>query len=105
MKLNIYKNQNEIEKTYETDAYDLMYGTVEDVLDVLDGLTGKDVTNDDFIRVINENREKLNELLLDVFPGLDEAELRRIKIKELIPLFMELFGFVKNSLSSSKAKN
>ena len=28
MKINIYKNQREVEKTYEVDNYDLMYGTV-----------------------------------------------------------------------------
>lgn len=105
MKLNIYANQRDIEKTYEADAYDLMYGTVEDVLDVLDGLTGKDATNEDFIRVINENRAKLNELLLDIFPDLQEEELRKVKVKELIPLFLELFSFVQDSLQGSKAKN
>ena len=105
MKLNIYANQRDIEKTYEADAYDLMYGTVEDILDVLDGLTGKDATNEDFIRVINENRAKLNELLLDIFPDLQPEELRKIKVKELIPLFMELFSFVQDSLTSSQAKN
>ena len=105
MKLNIYANQRDIEKTYEADEYDLMFGTVEDVLDVLDGLTGKDATNEDFIRVINENRTKLNELLLDIFPDLQPEELRRIKVKELIPLFIDLFSFVQESLTSSQAKN
>ena len=33
LELNIYKNQKEVEKTYRTEAYDLMYGTVEDVVD------------------------------------------------------------------------
>lgn len=105
MKLNIYANQRDIEKTYEADAYDLMYGTVEDILDVLDGVTMKDATNEDFIRVISENRDKLNELLFDIFPDLQESDLRKIKVKELIPLFIELFSFVKDSLTSSKAKN
>ena len=36
MKLNIYKNQKEIEKTYTIDDYDIMYGTVEDILSVFD---------------------------------------------------------------------
>ena len=38
MKLNVYKSQTEIEKTFEADAYDLMYGTVEDILGILDVL-------------------------------------------------------------------
>ena len=36
LKLNIYKTQSEIEKTYTTQDYAVMYGTVEDLLDMLD---------------------------------------------------------------------
>lgn len=112
MKLDVYKtfdngriSQIEIEKTFETNTYDLMYGTVEDILDVLDGLTGDDVTENDYMRVINQNRTKLNALILDVFPDMGEDDLRAIKVKDLIPMFVELFGFVRNSFGESKGKN
>ena len=38
IKLNIYKAdvKNEIEKTYEVEGYDLMFGTVEDFIGVID---------------------------------------------------------------------
>ena len=39
MKLNIYKKENGkkvIAKTYEAETYDLMYGTVEDFLNLID---------------------------------------------------------------------
>ena len=56
MKLNIYKTQTEIEKTYEVDAYDLMYGIVEDVLNVIEEAGhGKD--NLRLAQVIAENRQ------------------------------------------------
>ena len=35
MKLNIYENKKVI-KTYEADTYDLMYGTVTDLVKALD---------------------------------------------------------------------
>lgn len=105
LKLNIYKNQREIAYTFETDAYDLMYGTVEDVLDILDDVTGDDISNEDLISAINSNRDKLNDLLLDIFPDATAEDLRRVKVKELMPLFIELFGFVKDSFGESKAKN
>lgn len=105
MKLNIYKNQNEVAYTFETDAYDLMYGTVEDVLDILDEVTGENATNDDLIKAISSNRDKLNDLLLDIFPDATAEDLRNVKVKELIPLFIELFGFVKDSFGESKTKN
>lgn len=103
MKLNIYKNQKDIEKTYSVDAYDLMYGTVEDIFEILDGLENMK-TNQDIFKLISDNRQKLNDLLLDVFAdqGLTADELRRIKLKELVPFFIELFQFVKKSFGSEK---
>ena len=103
MKLNIYKNQKEIEKTYEVDEYDIMYGTVEDVFEILDGMENMD-TNEEILKLIQANRTKLNDLLLDIFDdqGLTEAELRRIKIKELVPLFLDLFKYVLNSFGTEK---
>lgn len=101
MKLNIYKNQKEVEKTYEVDAYDIMYGTVEDVFDVLDGMEEMK-TDGEILKLIQSNRKKLNGLLLDIFDGLTEEELRRIKIKELVPLFLDLFKYVRDSFGIEK---
>ena len=101
MKLNVYKNQREIEKTYEVDAYDIMYGTVEDIFEILDQVG--DMRSDmQLLAVIQKNRTKLNALLQDVFPELTDEELRRIKLKELLPFFLDLFDYVKNSFGSEK---
>lgn len=101
MKLNIYKNQNEIEKTYEVDSYDLMYGTVEDILQVLDEVNEK-MSDVELFNVISRNRTKLNDLLLDIFPDMTKEELRNIKLKELVPFFIDLFTYVKDSFGKSK---
>lgn len=101
MKLNIYKNQKEIEKTYEVDSYDLMYGTVEDILQVLDEVNDK-MSDVELFNVISKNRTKLNDLLLDIFPSMTAEELRNIKLKELVPFFLDLFTYVKNSFGQSK---
>lgn len=101
MKLNVYKNQTEVAKTFETDAYDLMYGTAEDILNVLDALDGEKGEKEIFA-VINKNREKLNDLILDVFPDMTQEDLRGVKVKELIPFFIELFTFVRESFGTSK---
>ena len=106
MKLNIYKNQKEIEKTYEVDEYDIMYGTVQDILGILDDLDTVDLKNikgdeQQLLNVITKNRSKLEDLLLDIFSneGLTADELKKIKIKELIPLFMDLFNYVRSSFA------
>lgn len=101
MKLNVYKNQHEVEKTYEIDNYDLMYGTVEDVLSMFDEIDDLS-DNMQIFRVIQKNRTKLNDLLKDIFPDITDEELRKIKLKELIPVFVGLFAYVQNSFGTEK---
>lgn len=102
MKLNVYKNQKEIEKTYIVDEYDIMYGTVQDILEVLEnGLTDLN-NNDQILKLITANRSKIDDLLLDIFgaEGLTQEELRRTKLKELVPVFIDLFAYVQQSFRS-----
>lgn len=101
MKLNIYKNQHEVEKTYEVDNYDLMYGTVEDILAIFDEI--EDLSdNTQIFKMIQKNRIKLNDLLKDIFPDLTDEELRKVKLKELVPVFIGLFAYVTASLGAEK---
>lgn len=103
MKLNIYKNQKEIEKTYEVDSYDIMYGTVQDILAVLDDFDLENLKNEDqLLKLIVDNRSKLEDLLLDIFgvEGLTAEELRKVKLKELVPMFIDLFAYVQQSFKS-----
>lgn len=101
MKLNIYKNQKEIEKTYTVDAYDLMYGTVEDIFEVMDGLDEK-ASDADILKVIQKNRSKLTSLIKDIFPEITDEELKHIKLKELVPFFIDLFVYVIDSFGDQK---
>lgn len=101
MKLNVYKNQKEIEKTYEADDYDLMYGTVEDLLSMFDDIDDYH-DNMQIFKVIQKNRQKLNDLLKDIFVDLTDDELRRIKLKELVPVFVDLFKYVQKSFGTEK---
>jgi len=101
MKLNIYKNQKDIEKTYTIDAYDLMYGTVEDIFEVMDGLDEKS-SDSDIVKVIQKNRTKLTALIKDIFPEITDDELKRIKLKELVPFFIDLFVYVIDSFGDQK---
>lgn len=101
MKLNIYKNQKEVEKTYQVDNYDLMFGTVEDILGIFDEIDDMS-DNMQIFNAIRHNRSKLNDLLKDIFPELTDDELRRTKLFELVPVFIGLFGYVKASLGDGK---
>lgn len=98
MKLNIWKNQKEIEKTYEVREYDIMFGTVDDLLDILD--EAKTGTEEEITDIVVKNRQVFYDLLMDIFPELTKEELRRTKIKEIVPLFFALFEYAKSSFSS-----
>lgn len=86
-KLNIYKGK-EIEKTYTAESYDLMFGTVEEFLQVIDF---DKITNEFAIAgMIAKSFNQLKPLIMDIFPGITDSELKRTKVKELVLLFLEL---------------
>ncbi len=99
--LNIWKNQKEIEKTYTIDSYDILWGTVEDLIEVVDTenllkqlADDKAGNNMALIRtaanMVTNSRNLINTTLKDVFDGLTDEELKRVKLKELINVALQL---------------
>lgn len=96
MKLNIYQGKT-IVKTYECDNYDLTYGVIEDVIEIVDG---KDLENkSDLVNVAIDSFHLLRPLLKEVFDGLTDDELRTVKVRELIVVIVEL---IKESVANLK---
>lgn len=112
LKLDIYKydaetgrtSQTEIEKTVTAETYDLMFGTVEDILGLLDAI-GDTSDTSAVINAVADNWEKLCILLLDVFPQMTRDDLRNIKVRDVVPVIVELFRFVVDGFGGSSAKN
>lgn len=96
LKLNIYGKSNEIEKTYTTETYDILYGTLEDVLEIIDVDKIDDALS--IGKMVVKLLPQIKPLLKDVFPGLTDDELRRVKVKELVPLMMNIFKFAFDEL-------
>ena len=71
------------------------------VLEVLDEVDNLD-DNEQLLKLISANRTKIEDLLLDIFEpeGMTAEELRKVKLKELIPVFMDLFAYVQQSFKS-----
>ena len=90
LKLNIY-NGKVIEKTYITDTYDLMYGTIEDVLNVID--LDKIDKSVELGKMIIRLLPLINPFLKDVLDGLTDEELRRTKVKEVKQIFEKIFSY------------
>lgn len=96
MKLNVYEKKK-IVKTYETDVYDLMFGTVEDIAAAvkLDELkTGSDV---EIIKLVGNlvitGMDTIKNLLKDVFEGITDDELKKVKVSEIAVVLIEIVKF------------
>lgn len=98
LKLNIYNKKN-IEKTYSTDTYDLMFGTVEDFMDLIDVDQIKAGTDTEIamvvVKAIPKGMGTIKELLKDVFEGLTDSELKNTKVKDITKV---LVAIVKSSI-------
>lgn len=103
--LNIYKagSKTEIEKTYSVNGYELMLGTVEDILGVID----IDKANDEkaVAAMIIKSYRQLMPFLRDVFPEATEEELKRVKVNELLVTFKQIIASIGESLAILKTGN
>lgn len=107
LKLNIYgknaENRKVIVNTYKAETYDLMWATVEDLINILD-LEGLK-TNDDveLIKIATKVVTKglntiLKPLLKDIFEGLTDDELRNTKISEIVTILISVVKFAMNEI-------
>ena len=93
LKLNIYdKETKEITKTYEAENADIMFGTIEDIIEIIDIDTLDDKMT--WAKLILVSIKKLRPLLKDVFVGLTDDELTNTKVNEVVPLFKEIFSYM-----------
>lgn len=102
MQLNVYKNR-EIEKTYEAENYDLMFGTVEDIMTIfdIDALkTGSDVELINLVtKALPTCLNIINPLLKDIFAGLTDEELKRVKLKEVAIVLVDVIKYTLTEIS------
>lgn len=103
LKLNIYNKDREIVKTHTANSYDLMLGTVEDIMGIID--IDKMNDNMEVAKMVVKGYKQLKPFLFDVFPGLTEDELKMVKVKELIPLFIDICKVIVDDLSILQSGN
>lgn len=111
MKLNIYEKKS-IVKTYEANAYELMFGTVEDLIDAakLDKIeSGTDAeivmaaTN-----LVTNSMDTVRELLKDIFDGLTDDEIRHTRVSEIVNVIVDVIMYAIGQISifgGGKGKN
>ena len=88
MKLRIYdKTGKTLEKTYTATQFDLMWGTMEDLVQCvdLDKVDDKAAVGGMILKLLPQ----LKPLLMQIFEGVTEEEIRRTKVSELVPIFIQ----------------
>jgi hypothetical protein len=102
LKLNIY-NGKEIEKTYVAEEFDIMFGTIEDLLEVIDFDKLED--EKEVVKVVIATLNQLKPFLKQIFDGLTDDEIKRTKVKELVPLFVNIVTYTIDELKGLMSKN
>lgn len=103
IKLNIFGEDKQIAKTYTAEGYDLMMGTIEDFMEIIDVENLNDTTA--VAKMVMKGYKQIKPLMKDVFPGLTDEEFRQIKINNLIEVIVSLGAAVIENLGILKQGN
>ncbi len=105
LKLNIYEKRKVV-KTYTAETYDLMFGTVEDLLNIIDidNIQAGDKTEliKAVAKVLAHSMDIVKPLLKDVFEGLTDEELRKTSIKEIVDVLANIVTYSINQITNGK---
>lgn len=103
--LKIYddKGKNVI-KSYEASEYDLMFGTVISLMDLL---KIEDIDNQiEMLKMIHSAWTEIKEVLSGFFPKVTDDEWKHVKVKELLPIIIGIAKFaISDMLSIPTEKN
>lgn len=87
--INIYdKKGKEVVKTAKATTYDLMFGTVQKLMDLL---KIEDLNNNlELLKVLYEAWTEIRLVLNEVFPEITEEEWKCVKVRELLPVIRDI---------------
>jgi hypothetical protein len=103
IKLNIYDGKKVV-KTYEADEFNLMTGTCEDIINMvdIDKLTSGKLNDAEMgveiIKVVAKSFGKFKPFLQDVFEGLTDEEYRNTSIKEVAGVVITIVKYTIDEL-------
>lgn len=109
MKLNIYEKK-EVVKTYTAETYDIMFGTLEDLIKLID-MENVDLDDNTSLiklagKVVMGGMDIIKPLYKDIFDGLTDEELRHTHISELASVLIQVIKFaIAQMTNSSSEKN
>ena len=96
IKLPIYEKK-EIVKTYTAETYDIMFGTVEDLISIVEidkffGVSDKEFALE-VAKIIPKIFGLVKPLLKDIFDGLTDDELKHCKITDVVNVIVAVIKY------------
>lgn len=100
--LNIYGKGNKKEpvKVLRAEGYDLMLGTIEDFMEIID--LDKLEDNKELVKMVVKGYDQLKPLLKDIFEDMTDADFRGVKISDLVLTIVDVGKAIGESLGILK---
>lgn len=96
LKLNVYENKK-IVKTCVAESYDLMFGTVEDLVYAIDFDSIKEGNDAELIKAIAKAVPKtfkmIKPLLKDIFEDLTDDDLKHVRVLDIAKVLVNVVKF------------
>ena len=108
-KINVHNGQT-IEKTYIAKDYNLMMGTAEDILNVvdIDKLSGDIESAEaemEIFKMIIKSFKMFAPMIQEIFPDLTDDEYRRVPVKEVARVVIQVLKYTVSELFDVSSKN
>ena len=111
MKLDIYDHKTVV-KTYETDTYEIMFGTVEDLIDAARLDTIENGSDAEIVvaatNLVTTSMGTVKDLLKDIFDGITDEEIKHTRVSDIVNVIVEVILYAVGQISvfgGSKRKN
>ena len=100
--LNIYGKGNKKEpvKVLTAEGYDLMLGTIEDFMEIID--LDKIDDNKELAKMVVKGYEQLKPLLKDIFEDMTDEDFRGVKVPDLVLTILDVGKAIGESLNILK---
>lgn len=109
--LNIY-DAGKVAKTYTANEFDLMFGTVEDIIALVDLDAFSDGATDAALiaaaaKIVVKGFDHVKDLLKEVFVGVTDEELRKCKTLEVARTLVQIVKYSLTEIAGigNKGKN
>lgn len=104
IKLNVYNENGEITKEVEAKMIDLEFGTIRSLMELMSIETIEDTSSLMFI--LYDAWDEITSVLNMIFPEMDHDDWEHVKLKELIPMLIEIMKYsFSEILTLPKSKN